>query len=290
MKAFLKVILLLLIPLSLLLAYALSPVEIGTGDFVLEKADLSTFDRFFPETVDTFLVEVDSIPQPLPVIPDTVRPEVVMVIDETLEADKGKNTSSRPLNVASPDTTKFRILFFGDSMLEGLSKRMCDYTMENGYDLTSVIWYSSSTKLWAESDTLQFFLDRIRPDYVVLCLGSNELFVRDLDKRDRYIARLVKKLSDYPFVWISPPNWKEDTGINRLIIKHVGEDRYFDSRHLDLERSSDHAHPTRTAAALWMDTVATWMSSPASRHPLRMDRPTVDRKRKYHQYMLKPVR
>lgn len=291
MKSFFKVILLLLIPLSLLLAYALSTVEIGSGDYVLEKADLSVFDRYTSTSADVVVLPADSGSFQMPaVVADTAQSEVVVADrDSAAPVVTIDEVPSRPLKVATPDSTKFRILFFGDSMLEGLSKRMCDYTMENGYDLTSVIWYSSSTKLWAETDTLQFFLNQIRPDYVVLCLGSNELFVRDLDKRDRYIATLVNKLSGYPFVWISPPNWKDDTGINQLIIKNVGIDRYFDSRHLELERSSDHAHPTRTAAALWMDTVAVWMSSPASRHPLRMDRPQVERKRKYRQYVLKPV-
>jgi len=204
-----------------------------------------------------------------------------------------KDTSTvtpRPIRVAVPDSTKLRVMIFGDSMLEWLSKRLCDYAMENNYDLSSVLWYSSSTKLWAETDTLQYFLDRIKPDYILLCLGSNELFVRDLAKREKYIAKIVQQISDKPFVWISPPNWKPDTGINDLIIQAVGIDRYFDSRNLELERASDNAHPTRTAAALWADTIASWLSSSAPRNPLPMRRPSVERPRKYHQYMLKPVR
>lgn len=289
MKSLFKVILLLLIPLALIAAYSLSSYEFGCGDFSLEKADLSPLVR--QQTVSTPQEAPDSIA--LAVLPEqTSADSMHAAVDVMPDTNR---TVSRPVStptirVAAPDSTKFRILFFGDSMLEGLAKRMCDYTMENGYDLTSVIWYSSSTKLWAETDTLQFFLRQVQPDYVVLCLGSNELFVRDLDKRDRYIGTLVGKLAGYPFVWISPPNWKEDTGINQLIIDHVGMGRYFDSRHLSLERSSDHAHPTHAAAAQWMDTIAVWMSSSAAAHPLRMDPPTENRKRKFRQYMLKPVR
>lgn len=288
MKSIYKVVLLLLIPLALIVAYSLSPVEIGYGDFTLEKADLSQWPGLFEDS--SARCDSDTVQQPQsPVVcHDSVPSEVAPAL--TPQSDVAPRQDSSPLKVSAPDSTKYRILFFGDSMLEGLAKRMCDYTMENGYDLTSVIWYSSSTKLWAETDTLQYFLDRVKPHYVVLCLGSNELFVRDLDKRDRYIGRLVDKLSGYPFVWISPPNWKDDTGINQLIINHVGMGRYFDSRHLELERASDHAHPTHTAAALWMDTVAVWMSSSQAQHPLRMDKPTVSRPRKFRQYMLKPVR
>lgn len=279
MKSYVKPLLLLLIPLALIVAYAHWPTEVGRGDWMLEKADLSKLGipAPGPSAPSALVAEGDSLCRdtlPLPGV-DSLR-----AVTEQAE---------RPIRVSSPDSTKFRILFFGDSMLEGLGKRMCDYAMENDYDLTSVIWYSSSTKLWAETDTLQYFLDRVRPDYIMLCLGSNELFVRDLDKRDRYISTLVQKLSPYPFVWISPPNWKPDTGINELIIKHIGMGRYFDSRSLELERSSDHAHPTHAAAALWMDTVASWMRSPANACRLRLDPPTEKRPRKFHQYLLKPV-
>lgn len=288
MKAFLKVILLLLIPLALILYYSLSSVEIGRGDYTLEKADFSSLDSLMPGHRDSLPVVIDTVGQhqASKPVPDT---SSVGDAEAMKTTELRAEVPSKPLAVAAPDSSAFRILFFGDSMLEGLAKRMCDYSMENGYNLTSVIWYSSSTKLWAETDTLQFFLDRVKPHYVMLCLGSNELFVRDLEKRDKYIGRLVEKLSGYPFVWISPPNWKDDTGINQLIIDHIGIGRYFDSRHLVLERSSDHAHPTHSAAALWMDTVAMWMSSPASQHPLRMDMPTENRPRKYRQYLLKPV-
>lgn len=292
MRAFLKVILLLLIPLVLIFAYSLSSVEITLGDWSLEKADLSALKGVLPDDVGRVpcdsTVESELASDFVIASADTV-PDLEHAASDTAAA-RAQESASRPLHVVAPDSAAFRILFFGDSMLEGLARRMCDYTMENGYDLTSVIWYSSSTQLWAETDTLQYFLERIRPNYVVICLGSNELFVRDLTKRNNYIGNLVQKLADYPFIWISPPNWKEDTGINQLIIDHVGRGRYFDSRYLDLERASDHAHPTREAAAQWMDSVAVWMSSASCRYPLPMNLPTEQRPRKFHQYMLKPVR
>ena len=201
-----------------------------------------------------------------------------------------EEASPQEIKVHKPDLNKYRIMIFGDSMLEWLAKRLCDYTLENGYDLSSIIWYSSSTKLWATTDTLQYFLDRIQPDYAMLCLGGNELFVRDLSKREKYIDAIVKRIGERPFLWIGPPNWKKDTGINDLILQRVGEGRFFDSRELELDRADDNMHPTRSAAALWMDTIAVWLSSSQARHPLKMDRPTQTRRRVYHQYMLRPPR
>ncbi|MBR1593847.1 MAG: SGNH/GDSL hydrolase family protein [Alloprevotella sp.] len=216
-----------------LLAYALSPGTIGLGGVTLKKLSL-------------------------PIAADTTASET-----EGAAAD----------TIAALDEAPQRILFVGDSMLEGLSRRFGDYAAANGHKLDVVLWYSSTTERWATSDTLTYFLRRYDPTFVVVCLGSNELFVRDLPDRDRHIATLLQRIGSLPYVWISPPNWKEDTGINDLILRHVGERRYFDSRHLTLQRGRDRAHPTFAAAAQWMDSVATWMAGNTTAHPIRMERP-----------------
>ena len=282
--------------MALVMGYALSSLEIGSGDVMLEKADLSgvkwLFPMFFPESDEAspspdLIVPIDTI-VPIASTDSTTQPPPLTTQDSL--PTPPEEEPIKEIKVHKPDLTKYRIMIFGDSMLEWLAKRLCDYTLENGYDLSSIIWYSSSTKLWATTDTLQYFLNRIKPDYVILCLGSNELFVRDLAKREKYIATIVERIGDRPFLWIGPPNWKKDTGIIDLIRKGVGEGRFFDSSDLELDRAEDNMHPSRSAAALWMDTIANWLNSSAARHPLKMDRPTQTRRRVYHQYMLRPPR
>ncbi|MBP3228809.1 MAG: SGNH/GDSL hydrolase family protein [Bacteroidaceae bacterium] len=187
------------------------------------------------------------------------------------------------------DTTAQRILFFGDSMVEGLMGRMDDYAEHNGHQLTSVVWYSSGTRLWAETDTLQHFLNEVRPSYVLICLGANQLFARNLQEVDKEIGSIIARLGTTPYVWVSPPNWKDDTGINELIIKHVGNERYFDSRHLTLARRRDRAHPTAEAAVQWCDTVCSWLSTLQPAHPIRMTRPDTRGHRKSRVILLQPV-
>lgn len=276
LKPYLKLLLLLLIPLVSVIFYAKAETVFPSESFALEKADLAPMDSLYRPLQSIATPFYQSKPK------ETKAPWV----EKAEIAEKQKPVPP----VQRVDTSSQRILFFGDSMLEGLSRRMCDYTMENGHELTSVIWYSSSTKLWAETDTLQHFLRMVKPTYVVICLGSNELFVRDLAKRDVYIQKIIKKLGKLPYCWISPPNWKEDTGINDMIIKNVGMDRYFDSRYLTLARGKDKVHPTFTAAEGWMDSVAVWMRSPKCASPILMNKPTVDRKRKYRQILLSPVK
>lgn len=88
------------------------------------------------------------------------------------------------------DTASKTILFFGDSMLEGLSPRLAAYCEENGHRLYTVIWYSSTTHVWGDCDTLSTFIRRYNPDYIMACLGANELFVRDIAKNVRKSSRV----------------------------------------------------------------------------------------------------
>ena len=278
MKPFGKIVLLLAISLIWFIGYAFLQPRFSGGHRILRTADVSALERFLPisSVADIPKIEID-------------------ITEDSLNEVKADTTSwqaeaaAKPIRIVKADSTKFRILFFGDSMLEGLAPRLCEYANESDIDLTSVIWYGSSTQLWAQTDTLEYFIRGVNPDFVLLCLGSNELFVRDLDSRDLYIETIVKKLSAVPFVWVSPPNWKPDTGINELIIKHVGRGRYFDSRDLDLQRSSDKAHPTHESSAIWMDTIVAWLGGSEPNHPLVLPVPTEKRPHKFRQYMLKPV-
>lgn len=255
MKTYVTVISILLIPLLLIVIYGTSDVSFPTEDLALQKVDFSKFKGVLNHN--------DSI-----------------ISDDTLQVDTVKRVEV--------DTTKQRILFFGDSMLEGLGLRMCDYAKENDYEFTSVCWYSSSSEIWAKTDTLQYFIDKTRPTFAMICLCSNEQFVRDLDARAKYIDTIIARLGDIPFIWISPPSWKEDTGINSLIRKRIGEKRYFDSTRLQFTRGKDHVHPTFASAEVWMDSVAVWMQSLDTNHPIRMNVPAEKRKRVWNGYYLQP--
>ena len=118
------------------------------------------------------------------------------------------------------------ILFIGDSMVEGLSRRLGDYSAENGHTLYTVIWYSSSTERWGTTHTLEYYMHKYKPTYVIICLGSNELFVNDLENRAQYVREIVKKLGNTPFVWISPSDWNGDTGINDVIKENIGKEHF----------------------------------------------------------------
>ena len=255
MKLYAKVIAILAFPLIFVVAYALCPIQLPPPDWKLSKLDLKSISTPSKEE------ERDSV------APCTITPP----FEGTEEA--------------SPDTTTQRILFFGDSMAEGLVRRMADYAQENGYALARVVWYNSTTKQWAESGKLQHYIQKYQPTFFMACIGGNEQFLKNPQEKEVYIRQIIDIMDRKPFVWIGVPTWKGDTGFNNMVKKCVGEKRYFDSRCLTLKRGSDHVHPTFGAASLWMDSIATWMQD---RHSIKMQKPVKKATQKYPLHLLQP--
>lgn len=195
------------------------------------------------------------------------------------EAEVMENDTVQALDAVKPkfpvevDTARKTILFIGDSMLDGLSPRLSAYAQESGHTLYSVIWYSSSTEQWGKSGRLKEYIDQIHPDYIFICLGSNELMIKDIkERRTPYVKKLLAEIDTIPFLWIGPPNWREDTGINDMLMTNLPEGSFFLSDGMSFKRRKDGAHPTLESAATWMDSVARWMPAHSS-HPIVMKNP-----------------
>lgn len=206
---------------------------------------------------------------------------------DTVAADTAVN-SVREEFPAPLDTAAQTILLIGDSMLDGIGPRLAAYADHNGHTLYSVIWYSSTSEVWGSSTRLKEYIARIKPTFIFICLGANELFVRDIEKkREKHVRKILDDIGDIPFLWIGPPNWREDTGINSLIARLTPRGSFFLSNGMEFERSSDGAHPTRSSAALWVDSVVRWMPAYAA-HPIRLDTPEHSSGRPRRTYVHQP--
>lgn len=176
---------------------------------------------------------------------------------------------------AEMDTTKKTILFIGDSMVECLFPRMSAYAKRNGHKLYCVVWYSSTTEVYGTRTTLKDYIKKYNPDYILITLGGNELFIRDIrQKRQKYVDELLRQMGNIPFVWIGPPNWKDDTGINDMINESVPPGCFYLSYTPDqhYERKKDGAHPKANSSKLWMDRICKWIMT-QSAHPIRLVAP-----------------
>lgn len=245
----LEIILMLVLTLIVLTSYALIDFQISFG-VELKKSPLKTY-----------LIE----PKPQPFLTKKLS-EFLVQISDTVINTKFNQTAQKV------DSSSQTILLTGDSMCEGLMFRFKDYAKQNNHKLETVIWYSSTTVKWSESDSLRKLIAKYKPSYIFFTTGSNELFIRNIEDREKYIQNIVNQAGDKPFVWIGPPNWAEDTGINDLIVKNTGKDRYFESKKLTFQRGGDGAHPTWSSAAVWADSISTWVMS-KSRHKILMQKP-----------------
>ncbi len=243
MRALWQFVSIITIGLILITVYSFVEIEFNLGNITVKKSGVKKY-LFFSDSIET--IEVQNIAH--------------------IEAAQSAHS-------VVVDSSAQHILLIGDSMLEGLMLRMRDYVEYNGHTMKTVIWYSSQTLWYGTSDTLAYFIRKEKPTFVFLSLGSNELFIRDIkNARNKYVKRIVSQMDTLPFVWIAPPNWKDDTGINDLILENVGTGRYFESKKLKYKRGKDGAHPTRASAVVWMDSIASWMRN-ESAYRIKMDVP-----------------
>lgn len=189
-------------------------------------------------------------------------PDEELELAEVVTTDSVTGKVIATVERAPLDTTKKNILFIGDSMLERLSPRIAAYAEENGHQMNTVIWYGSSTEVWATSGRAKECIRKYRPDYIIISLGGNELFITDIiARRTKYVKQIVAEFAGIPYVWIGPPNWKKDTGINKMIQNVVPKGNFYLSYTPDqhYDRAKDGAHPTPASAAKWADRICKWI-------------------------------
>lgn len=194
---------------------------------------------------------------------------------DVVTTDSASGKAIATVERAPLDTTKKNILFIGDSMLERLSPRIAAYAEENEHQMNTVIWYGSSTEVWATSGRVKECIQKYRPGYIIISLGGNELFVNDIiARRTKYVKQIVAEFADIPYVWIGPPNWKKDTGINKMIQSVVPKGNFYLSYTPDqhYERAKDGAHPTPASAAKWADRICKWIVE-ESNNPIVLNLP-----------------
>ena len=137
-------------------------------------------------------------------------PDDELELADVVSTDSVSGKAIATVERAPLDTTKKNILFIGDSMLERLSPRIAAYAEENEHQMNTVIWYGSSTEVWATSGRVKECIRKYRPDYIIISLGGNELFVNDIiARRTKYVKQIVAEFADIPYVWIGPAQLEE---------------------------------------------------------------------------------
>jgi hypothetical protein len=206
-------------------------------------------------------------PQP----PTIARIDAGAILDAPAPRIEAAPTPTAPPRL--PDGSPQRILLFGDSMVPVLAPRLADWALESGHALFPVVWYGSTIIRWAKVDELDQLLVELQPTIVVAVLGSSELTVRDVLECEPFVQILAQKVGKRKLVWVGPPNWRDDTGVNAMIERAVGAGRFFRSSALSLDRRADGIHPSDRGGADWADAFARWVRDESSA-PIVLARPT----------------
>lgn len=160
------------------------------------------------------------------------------------------------------DSTPQKILLIGDSMSKWLRYRLQDYCETNGHTLNTVTWVSGNTEWFAQYDTLNYFIEKDSISYVFLVLGANELFINHFEEqRAVFVEKIIQRLSDVKWIWVGPPNWKKDKGINAYLMDKLSNKKFFVSKDLKFRRQKDGMHPTVASCSMWVDSIVAWIKT-----------------------------
>jgi hypothetical protein len=154
------------------------------------------------------------------------------------------------------------VLHVGDSFAGALGVPLGQRLKARG--LRSVLEYQTSSYVptWASGKELPGYVARYNPDLVIITLGANEFELSNPGTRAGAVRRLVHQLGGRPCVWVTPPRWKQDTGILAVIHANSKPCRFLDSDTIvhDLARKPDKIHPSDPAREVWADAVLGWLA------------------------------
>jgi lysophospholipase L1-like esterase len=155
------------------------------------------------------------------------------------------------------------VVLIGDSFAlagfaQGLKPRMKALGVR--YDVKAQ--QSSFTTTW--SGKIDALVANTQPDLVIINLGANEVANIDPPAHAPAVRHIVAALNGRPCVWVSPPSWRKDTGIQDVIRQNSAPCRYFDSdKHLTtaIPRQKDHIHPTEEGGGIWAEAFWAWLQA-----------------------------
>lgn len=195
------------------------------------------------------------------------------VLQDSLQSKFAQLTIKNPTLLV--DSSKQHILFIGDSMAEGLAIPLKKYAQYNGHQLTTIAKTSASIAGWLGRDStgkLRKAIEEHKPTYLIISLGSNELFTTYLENYEENLQNILAQAGKIKLLWICPPNWKQDNGLTDLMEKVIGKDRFFPSKVLKIPRAGDKIHPTFQGYTFWTDAIADWVMQEA-RHKIVLQKP-----------------
>jgi lysophospholipase L1-like esterase len=186
--------------------------------------------------------------------------------DATERAKSDSAPGSAPRDAASAGSGELPrgtlVLQVGDSFAGSLGIPLGVRLRAQGLHSVLKFQTSSYVPTWADGTELREYVSHYSPDLVLITLGANEFELSAPDTRAASVRRLVRRLEGRPCVWITPPRWKQDSGILAVIEANSKPCRFLDSDTVvhDLARKPDKIHPSDAAREVWADAVLAWLA------------------------------
>ena len=269
MKWILKSSLVLGLPFIILYAYNFSPLEINIHGFVLKKINSSDFKE------DTLVSSINDNPTKISIeslnFDKLNSTDTLSVLTsnntDTFNSENIQNTifnvdTNTNIRLGIPDSSQQRILFIGDSQAGGMASVLNDYCFENGHNLVATFtWYSATIFNFGYSNKVDDLIKKYQPTLIMIVLGLNEMYAKDLVKRTSAANLLKAKIGEIPYLWIGPANYMEDFGINKVYEQTATSNRFVLSKNLNLPKGGDKRHPNRDGYRIWMEHVARFIQT-----------------------------
>lgn len=154
------------------------------------------------------------------------------------------------------------VLHIGDSMAGALGVALNDELKQR--KVKGMLRFKAATYIpgWAWGKELPLYLAQVKPDLVLITLGTNEVKMPDPTMRAPTIRKLVGLLGGRPCVWIAPPVWAPEKGLYQVIRDNIAPCRYMDTERVypDMPRLGDKIHPSINARKEWAKRVVNWLA------------------------------
>jgi hypothetical protein len=160
-------------------------------------------------------------------------------------------------------TTGATVMLIGDSLAVGMESKFISLARRNGY--IPVSHTSSGTSIFQWMKWIRKDLEKIRPELVVVSLGTNDAIIYDrIKKNENLYSEFTKIVEDSGavLVWLGPPD------ISRKKIPKIEETRdiikrsttnYFESEKIERPTGGDGVHPSMSGYVRWMGAAWNWM-------------------------------
>lgn len=143
-----------------------------------------------------------------------------------------------------------KLLLVGDSLGVGLSRHLKQLAAARGVSYDAMVQGSTTIRYWL--DRIKPKLASIKPDLVLVCLGTNDSKARwSTAQHEEHVRMLLSAINSSGArpMWILPPRlpWQETVSD---IVKSTGT-QIFNSKQVDIQMGPDGIHPTGAGYAGW---------------------------------------